>query len=84
MILDASAVVALRSAHDRHAERAVALVVGARGLVVHPVTLASASSSPPAPDRYVLALAEQLGEQLATFDDGLRSEAAARGVETAG
>lgn len=40
MILDASVVVALRSAHDRHAERAAALVVGARGLVVHPVTLA--------------------------------------------
>ncbi|MFT4136210.1 type II toxin-antitoxin system VapC family toxin [Microbacterium sp.] len=36
------------------------------------------------PDCYVLVLAEQLGAPLATFDQGLRSAAAARGVEVVG
>ncbi len=125
MILDASVVIALRSAEDRHAERAAALVIGAEDLVIHPVTLAECLVVPARagiaeqvreqlligvgmhlwqpdedepvrvatvgagvrvglPDCYVLALAEHTGTAIATFDDGLRAAAGARGIEVVG
>lgn len=125
MILDASVVIALRSARDAHADRATALVLGVDELVLHPVTLAECLVVPARaglanevrdqlmdglgmrlsrpgddeplrvaavraetgiglPDCYVLALAEESGSALATFDSALRAAAIARGVDVVG
>lgn len=125
MIVDASAIIALRSADDPHADRAARLVAGIDELLLHPVTLAECLVVPARaglarqvrdqlihglamrlhhpdddepirvatvraqtrialPDCYVLALAEQTGMPLATFDAGLRAVATSRGVNVVG